>query len=428
MTFFYCTVEHELSFMKQTFISSERKKGLRRSMIVALAITLTLHLSAAFVCARQTNKKKVRALPSTLLITAVDKNGAIIGRGCGFFADKDGSVLTASRIVKDAQAVFLTTPDGKTRETQGIIAEDKELVLLKAWQNRKAPPLRFAAASKALLGSTVIACGRQDTGGVIELNCTVTGYQKISDGDMFQIEPPLSPDLNGCPVINERGEVVGAAVTLLFQKQQVSFVTPCEQLLQQRFQQPRPQTPPQPQPLSPGGAGFFDSGDYAQALALFQQAAQHKPASADDYFKMGYCLGELNRHAEALQAYRAALQLDSSLGKAWNNLGLSFAATGKLNDAVIAYQKALAVNRQDYEAYNNLGNAYIQLGMDSEARNALLEAVKTKPDSAEAHNNLGIAYLKLGDKGAALGQYTVLKRLDEIKAEKLFMAMYPAEP
>ena len=51
---------------------------------------------------------------------------------------------------------------------------------------------------------------------------------------------------------------------------------------------------------------------------------------------------------------------------------------------------------------------------------AFKQAIRINPDLADAHNNLGIAYLLLNDRGSALEQYKILKKLDTELANKLF--------
>ncbi len=52
------------------------------------------------------------------------------------------------------------------------------------------------------------------------------------------------------------------------------------------------------------------------------------------------------------------------------------------------------------------------------------QAIRIKPDYADAHNDLGLAYLGLNDRGSALEQYKILKKLDTEQANKLFNFIY----
>ena len=48
------------------------------------------------------------------------------------------------------------------------------------------------------------------------------------------------------------------------------------------------------------------------------------------------------------------------------------------------------------------------------------EEVRKNPDDADAHYNLGLAYNSSNDRGSALEQYKILKKLDTEMANELF--------
>jgi lipoprotein NlpI len=48
------------------------------------------------------------------------------------------------------------------------------------------------------------------------------------------------------------------------------------------------------------------------------------------------------------------------------------------------------------------------------------QAIRIDPDDAEVHIYLGLAYLGLNDRGSALEQYKILKKLDTELADELF--------
>ena len=52
------------------------------------------------------------------------------------------------------------------------------------------------------------------------------------------------------------------------------------------------------------------------------------------------------------------------------------------------------------------------------------QAIRIGPDEADAHYNLGIAYLSLNDRGSAMEQYKILKKLDTEMANELFNVIY----
>jgi len=74
--------------------------------------------------------------------------------------------------------------------------------------------------------------------------------------------------------------------------------------------------------------------------------------------------------------------------------------------------------------YNNLGVAYADLHQFKQAVKAYQQAVALNPSYSEAHRNLALAYIALNDRTQALGEYALLKKLDEVQAETLYREIY----
>ena len=56
--------------------------------------------------------------------------------------------------------------------------------------------------------------------------------------------------------------------------------------------------------------------------------------------------------------------------------------------------------------------------------NMILDTEVIDPDDADVQYNLGITYLQLEDRGSAIEQYKILKKLDTEKANDLFNEIY----
>jgi tetratricopeptide (TPR) repeat protein len=55
---------------------------------------------------------------------------------------------------------------------------------------------------------------------------------------------------------------------------------------------------------------------------------------------------------------------------------------------------------------------------------AYKQIIRIDPDDADAHFHLGIIYCGLDDRGSAIEQYKILKKLDTEKANDLFNEIY----
>ncbi len=86
--------------------------------------------------------------------------------------------------------------------------------------------------------------------------------------------------------------------------------------------------------------------------------------------------------------------------------------------------KAIITDHDDSNTHYYLGKAYYKSGKYKEAIKSFKQAIRIDPNYASAHCYLGVAYLGLNDKGSALEQYEILKRLDSELADKLFNLIY----
>jgi len=74
--------------------------------------------------------------------------------------------------------------------------------------------------------------------------------------------------------------------------------------------------------------------------------------------------------------------------------------------------------------YLDLGAAYGKTGKYEDAIESYKQAIRNNPDDAMAHFGLGLAYFLLNDRGSALDQYEILKKLNTELANKLFNVIY----
>jgi tetratricopeptide (TPR) repeat protein len=76
------------------------------------------------------------------------------------------------------------------------------------------------------------------------------------------------------------------------------------------------------------------------------------------------------------------------------------------------------------KAHINLVAVYVISGMYKEAIEVCKQAVGINPDFVTAHCWLGFIYVSLNDKGSALEQYNILKRLDHERANELYTVIH----
>ncbi len=98
---------------------------------------------------------------------------------------------------------------------------------------------------------------------------------------------------------------------------------------------------------------------------------------------------DLGQFAEAIAAYQNALKHTPKDSFIYNNLGAAYFSVGRNKEATEAFNKALALKPNDPDAFFNLGIAYAAMDNYEAALTAFKQAVKFKPNWPEALNALG---------------------------------------
>jgi protein O-GlcNAc transferase len=149
--------------------------------------------------------------------------------------------------------------------------------------------------------------------------------------------------------------------------------------------------------LQEGRLGF-QAGRLVDALASFDQAAEHHPHGASCAGVACQALGRLEE-AEAWHRRAAGLACDDAFVLC--NFGAFLAARGNLDEAVTVLRRAFQAAPGDGEIATNLAGALRGLGQRDEAYAVAREAVKLAPGLAQAHNNLANVLLDRGNLTAA---------------------------
>lgn len=160
-----------------------------------------------------------RVRPSIVTIEAsAGRNSSL---GTGFIIRRDGLVLTAAHVIKDANQIRIRFHNGRTASVERIIAEDsdQDFALLKL-AGGNYPALSLGSSNRLRQGQRVLALGNPlgleftATEGIIsalrdrQLRATQTGGDPV----YVQISAAISPGNSGGPVMNLAGEAVGVAI------------------------------------------------------------------------------------------------------------------------------------------------------------------------------------------------------------------------
>jgi tetratricopeptide (TPR) repeat protein len=135
-----------------------------------------------------------------------------------------------------------------------------------------------------------------------------------------------------------------------------------------------------------------------QALTLNQ--------NANAYFYMGSAKSQLGDKKGAIADLGRAILINPQLAEAYVNRGTEKSALGDKHGAIADYTQAISINPNLVEAYSGRGNAKADLG---DLRGAILDynrALVVRPRFDAALNNRGVAKFLQGDKAGAIADYS----------------------
>ena len=161
--------------------------------------------------------------------------------GSGVIIDESGYVLTNEHVVKGAKSIWVKLIDGRELEAErvtGTTKTDVALLRIKAKDNEKFTPVRFAADDDLLLGETVITLGNPfGLGGSVSKGILssksrrpATEDSPLDVADWLQTDAAINPGNCGGPLINLRGELIGLNVAVYREGHGIGFAIPIKRI------------------------------------------------------------------------------------------------------------------------------------------------------------------------------------------------------
>jgi predicted O-linked N-acetylglucosamine transferase (SPINDLY family) len=153
------------------------------------------------------------------------------------------------------------------------------------------------------------------------------------------------------------------------------------------------------------GSVHFQRGEFAAALARFDQALAIKGDFPDALAARGAALSSLERHEEALAAYDKALAIRPTNAQTLNNRGNALLALKRDEEALASYDRALAAKPDYADGWRNRGTALLQLARSLEALASFDRALALRPDFADAWEDRASTLTRLGRREEAVASY-----------------------
>ena len=141
------------------------------------------------------------------------RNRLVTGQGSGFFISADGYAVTNNHVVDKADAVEVTTDDGKSYTAKVIGTDPRtDVALIKVEGRSDFPYVKFAEHTPRI-GDWVIAVGNPfGLGGTVTAGIVSARGRDIGAGpydDFIQIDAPVNKGNSGGPTFDVDGNVIG---------------------------------------------------------------------------------------------------------------------------------------------------------------------------------------------------------------------------
>ncbi len=200
----------------------------RPHWLLGVVCCATLLLGAA-MCSADFSQAFKQIDPAVVTITAGEKSGS------GFIVSADGHVVTNRHVVEEDGDVQIVVKLQNDEEVEAAIAHssiERDLCVLKI-ERANLPVVQFASSDKLESGQEIAAIGaplgleHSVTRGVISALA-----REIEGKTYIQLDAALNEGNSGGPVINEDAQVIGMAVMVAEEAENVGFAIPSVAVMQ----------------------------------------------------------------------------------------------------------------------------------------------------------------------------------------------------
>jgi serine protease Do len=167
-----------------------------------------------------------------------------VGSGSGFFATKDGIIVTNKHVVADESAEYFVYRVGDDTEYKAeVIARDpvNDIAFLKI-EGKDFPALKLGDSDVLQVGETAIAIGNSlgEFANSVSRGIVSGKQRSLTAGNQFgeaetlagviQTDAAINPGNSGGPLFNLKGEVIGVNVAVAQGAENIGFALPINQV------------------------------------------------------------------------------------------------------------------------------------------------------------------------------------------------------
>lgn len=154
---------------------------------------------------------------------------------------------------------------------------------------------------------------------------------------------------------------------------------------------------------------YYTLGNFAQALAVLDQALAPDPSRTDWRFLRGLVLLSLGDALQACSDFDAAVAAMPNMAQAYYQRGVARLRLDRINEALSDFIEATRLQPSAADAWANAGSLYLRSGNASAAVEALRMAQKLAPSRLDVLHSLANAHDALGQLDSALRLYADLE-------------------
>lgn len=144
------------------------------------------------------------------------------------------------------------------------------------------------------------------------------------------------------------------------------------------------------------GRALVRQGNFAEALAFYQKAANLTHNNARVYSAIGFLQAHQQDFQAAAAAYQKAIGLEPNNARFYYALGFSQAQLGDYNEAELAYRRAIELTPMHADSHLSLGIVLARQGHHRRALLAYATALALQPTNAAVYQAIGVAHQALG--------------------------------
>ncbi|WP_236065081.1 tetratricopeptide repeat protein [Reticulibacter mediterranei] len=163
------------------------------------------------------------------------------------------------------------------------------------------------------------------------------------------------------------------------------------------------------------GFAYFYSGNYREALAIYEQALEDNPQDADAYFGRGWAYLRLQEYQRAVDDFEHVLELAPSYqnpGGLYNGLRQAYYDAGKYQPALSANDHYIEEHPRESSPYAFRGSCYFALGNYQCCIEACTYALELDPSNIYAYYERGFARVHLREYQLGLADFDHILELD----------------